>query len=72
MRIRPFHAGDEPALRAVFHSSIHQLACQHYTAEQLQAWAPAEYDALQWAERLRANQPWVAEIDGLLVGFADL
>ena len=72
MHIRPFHPGDEHALRAVFHSSIHQLAGLHYTPEQLQAWAPAEYDAPQWAERLRANQPWVAEVDGCLAGFADL
>lgn len=72
MRIRPFHPGDEPTLRAVFHSSVHQRARQHYTAAQLQAWAPAEYDAAQWAERLRANRPFVAEVQGCIAGFADL
>ncbi|NMM90297.1 GNAT family N-acetyltransferase [Rhodococcus sp. SRB_17] len=72
MRLRPCHPGDEPALRAVFHSSVHQLARPHYTAEQLQAWAPAEYDAAQWAERLRANRPFVAELEGCIAGFADL
>lgn len=72
MHIRPFLPGDESALRAVFHSSVHQLACQHHTAEQLQAWAPTDYDAAQWAERLRANQPFVAELDGYIAGFADV
>ena len=66
MPIRPFLPGDAPALRATFHSFIHPLARQHYTTAQLQAWAPAEYDATQWAERLRANRPWVAEVDGCI------
>lgn len=72
MLIRPFQPDDAPALWAVFHSSVHQLARQHYSAAQLQAWAPADYDAAQWAERLRANRPWVAEWDGAMAGFADL
>ena len=38
--IRNFCPGDEPALRAVFHASVHGLACKDYTAEQLAAWAP--------------------------------
>ena len=63
---------DVPALRAVFHSSVHQLALLHYTIEQLQAWAPTDYDTAQWAERLRANRPWVAEVEGCIAGFADL
>ena len=39
---------------------------------QLQAWAPAEYDAAQWAERLRTNRPWVAEVDSCVTGLANL
>lgn len=72
MHIRPFLPGDEAALRAVFHASVHQLAHPHYSAAQLRAWAPADYDAAQWAERLRANRPWVVELDGRIAGFADL
>lgn len=72
LHIRPFLFDDARALRDVFHSSVHQLARQHYTAAQLQAWAPTEYDAAQWAERLRANRPFVAEMDGRIAGFADL
>ena len=72
MHVRPFFPGDASTLRSVFHSSVHQLARQHYAAAQLQAWAPAEYAAAQWAERLRAHRPWVAEVDGCIAGFADL
>ena len=72
--IRNFCPGDEPALRAVFHASVHGLACKDYTGEQLAAWAPLEHDAAQWAERMRANQPFIAQaIDGgAIAGFADL
>lgn len=74
VHIRNFLPGDEPALRAVFHASVHGLACKHYTAEQLDAWAPQRYEAATWAERMRANQPFVAHAqgDGSIAGFADL
>ena len=38
----------------------------------MQAWAPAEYNTAQWAERLRTNRPWVAKVNGCIAGFADL
>ncbi|MEJ8845263.1 GNAT family N-acetyltransferase [Variovorax rhizosphaerae] len=73
MRIRAFRPGDdEAALRAVFRSSVHQLAVGFYTPAQLEAWAPEAYDAIAWAERLRANRPFVAEVEGRVAGFADL
>lgn len=72
MLIRDFSPGDEARLRAVFHSSVHALARRHYTPEQCQAWAPADYDAPQWAARLRHNRPFVVEQDGVAVAYADL
>ncbi len=72
MPIRNFHPGDEPALRAVFYSSVHDLARHHYTAEQLAVWAPRQYDAAQWGERMRGKRPFIAEVDGCIAGFADL
>lgn len=70
--IRNFRPGDEPLLRAIFFSSVHELACRDYSAAQLHAWAPQEYDQQTWQERIRAIQPFVAEIDGCPVGYADL
>ena len=72
MHIRAFRNGDETALRAIFYSSVHALACKDYTAGQLDAWAPRQYDAAQWGERVRGNQPFIAEIDGHIAGYADL
>jgi len=70
--IRPFRPGDETALHAVFHSAVHGIAAARYRPDQLNAWAPADYDMTQWAERIRRNQPVVAEIDAQPVAFADL
>ncbi|MGJ7545067.1 GNAT family N-acetyltransferase [Variovorax sp. LT1R16] len=72
LHIRPFHEADAPTLRAVFESSVHTLAAPYYTPAERAAWAPRAHDAVQWAERMRALQPFVAELDGRIAGFADL
>jgi putative acetyltransferase len=70
--IRPFAPGDEAALREVFYSSIHQLAARDYSAEQLDAWAPHDHDALAWASRIQGIKPFVAQDGGKIAGYADL
>lgn len=71
--IRPFHPGEELLLRALFHDSVHRLAAAHYTTEQLEAWAPADFDVQGWCARIRGNRPFVAEDErGALLGYADL
>jgi putative acetyltransferase len=70
--IRDFRPGDEPSLAAVMFSSIHELARKDYSPAQLEAWAPPQYDEDQWAARVRAIHPFVAEVDGGVVGYADL
>lgn len=72
LHLRPFRNGDEAALRAVFYSSVHVLARRHYSAAQLAAWAPRLYDGAQWRARMHANQPFIAELDGAIAGYADL
>jgi len=71
-RLRRFRAGDEPALLAVFRSSVHLVASRDYTPEQIAAWAPLDMDETRWVERMRGIDPWVAERDGAIVGYADL
>lgn len=72
MLIRAYVPGDAARLRAVFMSAVHGPAADCYSAAQLMAWAPDDYDADQWAARLAANRPFVAEIDGVAAGFADV
>lgn len=72
MLIRSYYPGEEARLHAIFHSAVHGLAHRDYTAEQLHAWAPHDYDSALWSQRMRANQSLVAELDGRAVAFADL
>ncbi|MBP6280060.1 MAG: GNAT family N-acetyltransferase [Rhodocyclaceae bacterium] len=72
MKIRRFGIGDELALHRVFFSAIHDIAVHDYTPEQIDAWAPANIDAEKWADRMRGINPFVAEMDGEIVGYADV
>lgn len=72
LRIRAFQDGDEAALRAVFLSSVHGLARGHYTPAQLEAWASRDADPAAWQQRLRQMRPFVAERQGVVVGYADV
>ena len=70
--LREFRPGDEPALRAVFASAIHVTARRDYSQLQVDTWAPREFDASAWAFRVQEIQPFVALVDDIVVGYADV
>ncbi|AKC86824.1 GNAT family N-acetyltransferase [Pseudoxanthomonas suwonensis] len=72
MLIRDFTPADQAELRHVFMSSVHELARNFYTRDQLDAWAPHAHDEQQWADRISALCPFVAVVDDQLAGYADL
>jgi putative acetyltransferase len=72
MLIRRFHQGEEPALFEVYYSAIHLVASRDYTESQVNAWAPSSLDAELWANRMRGINPFVAEVEGKAVGYADV
>ncbi|MGZ4974979.1 MAG: GNAT family N-acetyltransferase [Limisphaerales bacterium] len=72
MYIRSFRIGDEHALHAVFYSAIHRLASKNYTPEQIEAWAPLNFDHEMWASRMQGIQPFVVEHAGQIVAYADV
>ena len=72
LHLRPYREGDTPALIALFRETIHSVNCRDYSPAQLAAWAPDNIDAETWADRQAANDTQLAEIDGKLVGFAEL
>jgi putative acetyltransferase len=72
MEIRRFQPGEELALFEVFYSAIHLIARNDYSEEQLKAWAPSDIDRELWSNRINGINPFVAEIDGKPVGYADV
>lgn len=60
------------ALFDVHYSAIHLIASRDYSPEQLGAWAPRDIDPELWARRIRDINPFVVELDGRAVAYADL
>jgi putative acetyltransferase len=72
LTIRPFQAQDTAALRALFVETVHHVNSRDYTANQIAAWAPSSYDETAWLARLSAINPYVAQLNGQIVGYADI
>ncbi|BEL04642.1 hypothetical protein Q0Z83_028330 [Actinoplanes sichuanensis] len=69
--IRRYEQADAGATRRVFHAAVHGTASRDYTPEQVQAWAPADFDEVRWRGRRAASYTYVACLDGVVVGFSD-
>ena len=72
MEIRRFQIGEEAALWSVYFGSTRNVVAQEYTAAQVRRWAPNNPDMEAWTRRLARTRPFVAVINGELVGFAEL
>ncbi|MES1951214.1 acetyltransferase [Salinisphaera sp. S4-8] len=72
VEIRTYRPDDAPALFDIFYSAVHGTAATYYTPAQIAAWAPAELGRDAWAAHLDTIAPFVAQIDGRAVGYADL
>lgn len=72
MNIRRFKIGDEDILWRLYYETTHRINGQEYTKEQVERWAPKDKDMIEWSRRVRVRNPFVAEDDGIIVGFAEL
>ena len=70
--VRDFSADDVTALIDIFRSSVRVVARRDYTQAQVIAWAPDVIDGSAWMARYTTRRAFVAEIDGMQVGFTDL
>lgn len=67
-----YREGIDDCLWQVFYTSIH-IGCVHdYSSEQLQAWCPDDFDRQVFSRKMRELNPYIASIDGHIVGYADL
>jgi putative acetyltransferase len=70
--IRRYVAGEESSLFDIYFTAIHLVASHDYTPEQVQAWAPRDLNVDLWRSKMREINPFVADLNGELVGYADV
>ena len=70
--IRNYKENDEKILWEIFFHAIRNINIRDYSQEQVEAWAPDECDAVAWKKRMDGLNSFIAEIDGVVVGYTDL
>ena len=63
MRVRPYTPDDAPALVALFHAAVHQIARLYYSQAQVDAWAPEVPDAAIFRKRAADGRTLLVAVD---------
>jgi GNAT superfamily N-acetyltransferase len=72
MQIRDYEPSDAAAIVALFTATVHAINARDYSLEQLNVWAPRDYDLARWAARLAEKRPFVAVQGAIMLGFCEL
>ena len=72
VQLRPFRSEDAKPCLGLFHETIHRINIRDYTKDQIDAWAPADYDQESWASRFNDRFAHVACDGTTIVGFGDM
>lgn len=72
MLIRPYQPADIEQIVHLYFDTVHRINRQHYTEEEVNAWAPEVPDPVRWAARYRSRMTFVAEENATVAGFAEL
>jgi putative acetyltransferase len=70
--IRKYEVGEEKILRELFFQTIHEVNTRDYTEEQVNAWAPIDYEMNHWVTHFVETQPYVALVSNEIAGYADV
>lgn len=70
--IRDFQEADAPTLWALFFNTVRNVNRRDYTEQQVKAWAQEGFDSQLWLKKMISIQPFVAELDGVIVGYSDV
>ncbi|MBJ7553408.1 GNAT family N-acetyltransferase [Marinomonas spartinae] len=71
-QIRSYQPKDANALWYLFFSTVRMINIKDYSLAQVTAWAPESFDMTVWENKMASIQPFIAELDGVIVGYADL
>lgn len=70
--IRNYQPEDVEALAKIYYNTIHRINRQHYTEEQVNAWAPtSSVELAGWEKKFPKTKPIIATVGGKIVGFAE-
>ncbi|ENG7469361.1 GNAT family N-acetyltransferase [Vibrio parahaemolyticus] len=72
IKIRQYIEADAQALWDIHYHTIRNINIRDYTQDQVEAWAPDRFDLAVWKKRMKGLSPFVAELDGVIVGYTDL
>jgi putative acetyltransferase len=70
--VRRFEPRDAEAIARLFHDTIRTVNLGDYTQEQVEAWAPDDIHFRDWVAACGSHYTFVAEQDGMIVGFGEL
>ncbi|SBS37455.1 putative N-acetyltransferase YafP [Marinomonas spartinae] len=71
-QIRLYQPKYAKALWYLFFSTVRMINIKDYSLAQVTAWAPESFDMTVWENKMASIQPFVAELEGVIVGYADL
>ena len=72
IQVRRYRVGEEEVLRQICRDTTRLVNVAEYGKHLVEIWASRLDDRLDWAERVKYKNPFVAEVDGEIVGFAEL
>ncbi|MEZ8630866.1 GNAT family N-acetyltransferase [Vibrio lentus] len=72
VKIRNYQASDSKALWEIYFHTVRNINVRDYSQEQVEAWAPSDFDSELWQKCLHRIQPFVAELDCRVIGYTDL
>jgi putative acetyltransferase len=72
MEIRRYKHGEECAIWNVYFAATRESIARDYHPDLVERWAPRKQDMTEWADRLARKKPFVAALDGQIVGMAEI
>lgn len=72
MTIRRYRSEDCRRLTELFYDTVHSVNARDYAPEQLNVWATGQPDLEAWDRSLHAHESFVAEENGVIIGFGDI
>ncbi len=72
MEIRLFQLQDVEQIAQLFHDTVHEINIQDYSNQQVEAWAPNNIYFRNWAKICATRFTYIADQNGLILGFGEL